>query len=58
MRGKRLLTLSAAALLGLTAGCEPKFGSDPVAEDACLEEGYDPGTTEYADCVKELSGAD
>ena len=47
-----------AALLALTAGCQSKIGSDPVAEEACLEEGYDPGTTEYADCIKELSGSD
>lgn len=48
----------AAAIVLLAAGCEKKVGSDPSAEEACLQEGYDAGTTEYADCVEELSGAD
>lgn len=53
----RLLILS-AAFFALSAGCDKKIGSDPAAEQACLEEGYDAGTTEYAECVKELSGSD
>ncbi len=52
------LSIVAVALLALAAGCEKKIGSDPAAEQACLEEGYDAGTTEYAECVKELSGSD
>ena len=47
-----------AALLALATGCQSKVGSDPAAEQACLEEGFDAGTTEYADCVEELSEAD
>jgi hypothetical protein len=48
----------AVALLALTVACQSKVGSDPAAEQACQEEGFDPGTTEYADCIKELSGSD
>jgi hypothetical protein len=57
MMSARLLMLAAALVL-LSAGCDKKIGSDPAAEEACLEEGYDPGTTEYANCLEELSGAD
>lgn len=57
MMSARLLMLAAALVL-LSAGCNKKIGSDPAAEEACLEEGYDPGTTEYANCLEELSGAD
>ena len=61
MSSRRLLTLVAAALLALCAGCNLRIGSEPVdpaVEESCLEEGYDPDTTEYADCIKELSGTD
>ena len=46
-----------AMLMALAVGCQSKAGSDPAAEQACLEEGFDAGTTEYAECVKELSEA-
>lgn len=46
-----------AVLVALAAGCQSKIGSDPAAEQACLEEGFDAGTTEYAECVEELSEA-
>jgi hypothetical protein len=49
---------TAAALLALTAGCNSKIPSDPAAEASCREEGFDPGTTEYADCIEKLSGSD
>ncbi len=61
MSGERLLTLMAAALLALSAGCDLRIGLDPVdreVEESCLEEGYDPATTEYADCIEELSETD
>ena len=57
MSSKRLSTLSAAALLALAAGCDRRIGgdpSDPEAEQACQEEGFDPGTTEYAECTGEV----
>ena len=58
MSSKRLLSLMAAALLALCAGCDLRIGMDPVdrsVEESCMDEGLDPETTEYADCVKELS---
>lgn len=61
MRSKRLLTLFAAALLALSAGCDLRIGgdpADPVAEQACQEEGFDPGTTGYAECTGELGESD
>jgi len=57
MSNRRPLTLLASALLVLSAGCaltvEPE-PVDPVAEESCSEEGYDPGTTEYVNCIEEL----
>ena len=59
MSTKSLLILMASALLALSAGCdrrtEPKT-VDRDAEESCLEEGFDPGTTEYVNCIEELSG--
>lgn len=62
MSSKRLLPLMAVALLALTVGCDQKKvtwykpgPTDPAVEQSCKEEGYDPGTTEYADCLEELS---
>ena len=58
MSSERLLTLMAAALLVPSAGCDLRIEPEPVdraVEESCLEEGYDPETTEYADCIKELS---
>ena len=58
MSSKRLLTLLTAALLVLCAGCDMRIGLDPVdrsVEESCMDEGIDPVTTEYEDCVEELS---
>lgn len=61
MTGKRLLIVLAAALPALSTGCD-RFGQqeppDPAVEQSCREEGFDPGTTEFADCVEELSESD
>jgi hypothetical protein len=61
MSSEILLTLMAAALLVLCAGCDMRIGLDPVdrsVEESCMDEGIDPETTEYEDCVKELSEPD
>lgn len=61
MSSKRLSTLIAAALLVLTAGCDLRIGGDPADPEigqACQEEGFDPGTTEYAECTGELVESD
>jgi len=53
-----LLALLAAALLVLPTGCDHRGGSEtmnPEVEQSCLEEGFDRGTTEFANCVEELS---
>ena len=53
--------LSAAALLALLAGCggfDPGPQPNVSAEENCRQEGFDPGTTEYDDCVKQLSDGD
>jgi len=58
MSSERLLTLLTAALLVLCAGCDMRIGLDPVdrsVEESCMDEGIDPVTTEYEDCVEELS---
>ena len=58
MSSKIFLTLFAAALLALSAGCDLRLGGDPAdpeIEQACQEEGFDPGTTEYAECTGELT---
>ena len=58
MSGKRFSTLFAAALLALSAGCDMRIGGDPADPEigqACQEEGFDPGTTEYAECTGELT---
>jgi len=61
MSRKRIPTLFAAALLALAAGCDLRIGGDPggpVIEQACQEEGFDPGTSEYAECTGELPASD
>lgn len=61
MNRRSLLTLMAAALLAPTAACDRFRRDEPVdpeVEQSCREEGFDPGTTEFVDCVKELSGSD
>jgi hypothetical protein len=58
MSSERFLTVMAAAPLVLCAGCDLRIGMDPVdrsVEESCMNEGIDPETTEYEDCVKELS---
>jgi len=54
--------LAATALLALLAGCDgtiqPDIGPNPIYEEQCRQEGFDPGTTEYVDCVRELSEPD
>jgi len=61
MKRRSLLTLMALSLLAPAAACD-RFRHhepvDPEVEQSCREEGFDPETTEFADCVKELSGAD
>lgn len=54
--------LIAATLLAFSSGCDQKkltwekpSPMDPDVEQACREEGYDPGTTEYENCLNELS---
>ena len=49
-RGERLSGFRSARGQGLAEA--------PEEAQACLEEGYDVGTTEYAECVEELSKAD
>ena len=61
MSGNGSVVLWVVALLMFSAGCEMTVGQDPVdrsAEDACMEEGFDIGTTEYDNCVEELSEPD
>ena len=65
MTTKIRLTLIVAALLALATGCDQKkltwwkpSPMDPDIEQSCREEGFDPGTTEYEDCLKELSESD
>jgi hypothetical protein len=61
MRWDGLLALLGGALLVLSAGCNHWNGPKPMnpdVEQSCLEEGYDRETTEFADCVKELSETD
>ena len=46
MSSERLLTLMAAALLVLCAGCDLRIGMDPVdrsVEESGMYEGIDPG---------------
>lgn len=53
--------MMAAACLAPAAGCDRFHRDEPVdpeIEQSCREEGFDPGTTEFDDCVKELSGSD
>ena len=61
MHRRSLLILATSALLAPAAGCD-RFRHhepvDPEVEQSCREEDFDPGTTEFADCVKELSGSD
>jgi hypothetical protein len=43
-------------LLALLSGCEPPFTRSQqlaVYRTRCLEYGYEPGTLEFADCMKE-----
>jgi len=58
---KRLALLPLAALALLTA-CQPAYeeeiGPNPVYEDQCSQQGWDPGTTEFVNCVNELSKGD
>ena len=61
MSRKRLSTLFAAALLAFCVGCDLRIGGDPAdpdIEQACQEEGFDPGSTEYAECTAELTGSE
>ena len=58
MSRKGFLVLAAATLLAVSAGCDRWKSSeppDPAVAESCEQEGFDPGTTEYADCVEELS---
>jgi hypothetical protein len=58
MRKERLLILVPAIFLVLPAGCDLMHRDkpvDPAIEQSCREEGFDPDTTEFDDCVKELS---
>jgi len=61
MRWDGYMTLLAGASLVLSVGCNHWRGPNPMnadAEQSCLEEGYDRETTEFSDCVKELSETD
>ncbi|MDX1423263.1 MAG: hypothetical protein R3322_09000 [Kiloniellales bacterium] len=61
MRGTWLPALVAAGLLTIPAGCDWRHRDEPVdpaVAQSCREEGFDPGTTEYVDCVEELSGSE
>ena len=60
MNRRSLLILMAGALLAPAAACDRFHRDEPVdpeIEQSCQEEGYDPATTEFDDCVKELSGS-
>jgi len=50
-----LLAATAAAGCDATIGPRPE---DPAAHDECVQEGFDPGTTEFVNCVDELSQTD
>ena len=52
-----VLLLAAAAM----TGCEATIVTEPedqAAQDACVQEGFDPGTTEFVNCVDEVSRSD
>ncbi len=53
-----VLLLAASA----AAGCGPTIvvprPEDRAAHDGCVQEGLDPGTTEFANCMEELSQTD
>jgi hypothetical protein len=54
-----LLVLPLVALALPAAGCMRKQKPvDPVAEQNCLNEGFERDTTEFVDCVNELSKDD
>lgn len=54
-----LLVLAVIALALPAAGCMRMHKpADRVAEEDCLNEGFERGTTEFVDCVKELSEDD
>ena len=59
---KPLALILVLTLLGAAnAGCnryEPPRRASPEVREACLQEGFDPDTTEFVDCVKELSSSD
>jgi hypothetical protein len=58
--------LQAAFLLGVisAAGCTSNeqsldtYHMNPDVEQSCVAEGFDRGTTEFANCVEELSESD
>jgi len=55
---KILLALAGLTLVSLVAACDgmqPTGFSDPDAEATCQQEGFDPGTTEFENCMHEVS---
>lgn len=55
MNHRRVPTLlSLALLLSFTAACNGVQSTNQESHQACLNEGFDPDTTEFATCVKEL----
>jgi hypothetical protein len=49
-----VLLLAASAAAGYDATIAPR-PEDRVAHEECAQQGFDPGTTEFVNCVDELS---
>ena len=58
MRRNLLLLTVIALSLSVTACMRTPKPVDRVAEQDCLNEGFERGTTEFVDCVNELSEDD
>jgi hypothetical protein len=52
-----VLLLAAVTAAGCNARIAPR-PEDRAAHEECAQQGFDPGTTEFVNCVDELSQSD